>query len=59
VLDGGHILFFAIEGIMRKPVSLRVREIAMQVGMAALVFLMIIVFYFDIARTVAGKAPGL
>ena len=59
ILDGGHLLFFAIEGIMRKPLSLRVREIAMQVGLAALVFLMIIVFYFDIARTVAGKAPGL
>ena len=59
ILDGGHLLFFAIEGIMRKPLSLRVREIAMQVGLAALIFLMIVVFYFDIARTVAGKAPGL
>ncbi|MBI9074291.1 MAG: RIP metalloprotease RseP [Desulfatibacillum sp.] len=59
ILDGGHLLFFLIEGILRKPLSLRVREISMQVGMAALIFLMIIVFYFDIARTVAGKAPGL
>ncbi|WP_028314427.1 RIP metalloprotease RseP [Desulfatibacillum aliphaticivorans] len=59
ILDGGHILFFAIEGIMRKPLSLRVRELAMQVGLAALIFLMIMVFYFDIARTVAGKAPGV
>ena len=27
-LDGGHLLFFAIEGVMRRPVPLRVRQTA-------------------------------
>lgn len=50
VLDGGHLLFFAIEAIQRKPVSVRTREIAQQVGIYLLILLMIFVFYNDIAR---------
>ncbi|MFQ5947166.1 MAG: RIP metalloprotease RseP, partial [Anaerolineae bacterium] len=34
VLDGGHLLFFAIEGLMGRPLSVRKRELAQQVGMA-------------------------
>ncbi|MCG6894167.1 MAG: RIP metalloprotease RseP [Desulfobacteraceae bacterium] len=50
VLDGGHLLFFFIELVRGKPVSVRVREIAQQAGMAILLFLMIFVFYNDITR---------
>ncbi len=32
VLDGGHLLFFLVEAVIRKPVSVRVREMAQQVG---------------------------
>ena len=28
VLDGGHLMFFTIEGVIRRPLPLRVREIA-------------------------------
>lgn len=49
VLDGGHILFFAIEAIQRKPVSVRVREMAQQVGVFLLILLMIFVLYNDIS----------
>ncbi|MBF0102966.1 MAG: RIP metalloprotease RseP [Desulfobacterales bacterium] len=50
VLDGGHLLFFAIEGITGKPVSIRVREIAQQIGIFLLISLMIFAFYNDITR---------
>src|SRR5262249_15479932 len=32
VLDGGHLLFFAIEGVLRRPLPLRAREVASLVG---------------------------
>lgn len=50
VLDGGHLLFFAIELVQGRPVSIKVREIAQQGGMFILLLLMIFVFYNDIAR---------
>jgi regulator of sigma E protease len=48
VLDGGHLLFFAIEIINGKPLSLRKREIAQQVGLVILASLMLFAFYNDI-----------
>jgi regulator of sigma E protease len=48
VLDGGHLLFFAIEIVNGKPLSLRKREIAQQVGLLILVCLMLFAFYNDI-----------
>ncbi len=50
VLDGGHLMFFIIEAITRKPVNIKMREVAQQVGVFILVLLMIFVFYNDIAR---------
>lgn len=50
VLDGGHLLFFTIEAIRGRPVSVRVREIAQQGGMFVLLLLMIFVFYNDVMR---------
>jgi len=53
-LDGGHILFFLIEAVTRKPVSVAMREKAQQVGMVVLILLMVFIFYNDIARIVGG-----
>jgi len=50
ILDGGHLLFAGIEWIRGKPVSLRKREIAQQVGLVLLVGLMVFAFYNDIFR---------
>lgn len=50
VLDGGHLLFFLIEAVSRRPINLKMREVAQQVGIFILVLLMIFVFYNDIAR---------
>ncbi|MGQ4806826.1 Metalloprotease MmpA [Candidatus Entotheonellaceae bacterium PAL068K] len=48
VLDGGHLLFFAIEIINGQPLSLRKREIAQQVGLLVVVGLVFFAFYNDI-----------
>jgi regulator of sigma E protease len=50
VLDGGHLLFFLIEAVMGRPLSMRKREMAQQVGLFLLVALMVFVFYNDIYR---------
>ena len=51
VLDGGHIFFYLFEMILRKPISLRKRVIAQQIGLAFLIGLMVLVTYNDIERT--------
>ena len=50
VLDGGHLLFFFIEAVTRRPINVKMREMAQQVGIFLLILLMIFVFYNDIAR---------
>jgi regulator of sigma E protease len=50
VLDGGHIATSVVEGVMRRRISIRAREIANIVGIILLVTLMIVVFKNDIAR---------
>jgi regulator of sigma E protease len=52
LLDGGHLLFFAIEGVRGEPLNLRHREIAMQVGLFLLAILMAFVILNDISRLV-------
>ena len=53
-LDGGHLAFFAIEGVLRRPLRPRQREMAQQVGLLLLLSLMVFVFYNDIHRLVQG-----
>jgi regulator of sigma E protease len=50
VLDGGHLMFFAVEGILRRPIPLRVREIAHLIGMAILLGLMALAFKNDVEQ---------
>lgn len=50
VLDGGHILFFLIEAIRRKPLSEKFVSISQKIGIALLVALMMLAFYNDILR---------
>ncbi len=58
VLDGGHLLFFALEGVMRRPLPMRVREVAHILGMAVLFLLMTIAFKNDIAQRVEQAEEG-
>ena len=50
VLDGFHVLSALIEGIRRRPLSLRFREIANVVGIALLLTLMLYAFHNDAMR---------
>jgi regulator of sigma E protease len=50
MLDGGHLLFFAIEAVLGRPLSLRKREIAQQIGLALLLLLMVFALYNDVAH---------
>jgi len=50
ILDGGHLTFFTIEAIIRRPLSHRFKEIAQQVGLFLLMSLMALAFYNDITR---------
>jgi regulator of sigma E protease len=52
VLDGGHLLFFLIEGVKGKPVSIRTMEIANQVGMVFILMLVGLTLFNDISRIV-------
>lgn len=50
VLDGGHLLFFAVEGIKGSPVSDRIQIFFQQVGMALLMSLMALAIVMDVQR---------
>jgi regulator of sigma E protease len=50
VLDGGQLLFFLVEAARRRPLPLRIREVASLVGMVMLVLLMLVAFKNDVER---------
>lgn len=54
ILDGGHLLYYAIEIVKRGPVSERTLEIGQQIGLALLLMLMAFAFFNDINRLISG-----
>ncbi len=50
ILDGGHIIFLALEKIRRKPLSMRAQEAIANVGVALLILLTVFIFYNDIIK---------
>jgi regulator of sigma E protease len=58
VLDGGHLLFFFVEAVIRKPVEIKYREMAQQVGICLLALLMVYAFYNDIVRFFEKQVGG-
>ncbi len=60
ILDGGHLLFLALEKLKGKPVSSRVQEKAAQVSMALLLALVVMVCLNDLSRFgLMDKLAGL
>jgi regulator of sigma E protease len=55
VLDGWHLLIFLIEGFTGKPVSLKLRERAQQIGVFIIILIMLLVFYNDLSRIVGTQ----
>ena len=50
VLDGGHLMFFGIEGLLGKPVPEKIQLFFQQVGMTLLLLLMAVAMFFDVQR---------
>ena len=50
VLDGGHLLYYLIEALIRRPVPEKVQAMGMQLGIFLIVSIMFIAFYNDINR---------
>ncbi len=61
MLDGGHLLFFLIETVRRRPLSTRSREWASLAGFTLLVLVMLLAFKNDIDRVRGdrGRWPDL
>ncbi|MEE8149636.1 MAG: RIP metalloprotease RseP, partial [candidate division Zixibacteria bacterium] len=55
ILDGGHLVFLAIEKLKGSPLSIKVRGIAQQIGMVLLFSMIIFVTYNDILRAFKGN----
>jgi len=51
MLDGGHLVFYAYEGVFGKPLSERAQEISFRFGFALLICLMLFATRNDIINT--------
>lgn len=58
LLDGGHLLFYIIEGVRRRPVGPEAQEWAYKAGVAALLTLMVFVTFNDLASFGFWKGLG-
>ena len=54
VLDGGHLIFLLVEAIKGSPLSMRARVLAQQIGMVAILGLIVFVTYNDVLRLIRG-----
>jgi len=50
LLDGGHLLFYAVEAIRGRPLSDRAQEVGFRIGLAIVLMLMIFATFNDILR---------
>lgn len=50
VLDGGHLFYYAIEALIRRPVPLRLQAIGMQLGMMLVGCIMLVALFNDVNR---------
>ncbi len=55
ILDGGHLVFYTYEGLRGTPLSMRKMELAQQIGLMLLMFLMVFAFYNDITNLLSSR----
>jgi regulator of sigma E protease len=48
LLDGGHLLFYLIEAVRRRPLSERTQEIGFRIGLAVVLMLMMFATWNDL-----------
>jgi regulator of sigma E protease len=54
ILDGGHIVMLAIEGLLRHDLALKIKERVVTAGMVFLLLIFVIVMYNDVLRLFPG-----
>ncbi len=59
ILDGGVILFLLIESLMRRDISLHIKERVYQAAFVFLVLFAVMVIYNDLMKTIPGLADKL
>lgn len=55
LLDGGHLLFYAIEALRGRPLSERAQEVGFRIGLAIVVMLMIFAAFNDLRPYLTGS----
>jgi regulator of sigma E protease len=58
VLDGGHLLFYAYEGVARRPLTARVQAAGFRLGLALVLGLMLFATWNDLQRLNVFKLFG-
>ncbi|HVO81381.1 MAG TPA: RIP metalloprotease RseP [Terriglobales bacterium] len=59
ILDGGVIMLLLVEGVMRRDISLRIKERIYQAAFVFLVLFAVMVIYNDLVKTLPGLAQRL
>ncbi len=54
LLDGGHLLFYAVEAVRGRPLSIRAQEMGFRIGLALVLMLMVFATYNDILHLAAS-----
>jgi regulator of sigma E protease len=57
MLDGGHLLFYAVEALRGRPLSEKAQEMGFRIGLAVVLMLMVFVTWNDIAHLVQVLRP--
>ncbi len=55
MLDGGHLVFYAIEAIRRKPLGPQAQEWSFRIGFAVVIFIMLVGNMNDLMRALFGN----
>lgn len=50
VLDGGHLVYYAAEGVLGRPVSERMQMLGVRIGIVMLMSLMLLAIFNDLSR---------
>ena len=59
IMDGGVILLLFIEGLMRRDISMKIKERIYQAAFVFLVLFAVMVIYNDLVKTIPGLADKM
>ena len=50
ILDGGHLLFYGVEAVLRRPLTERMQEFAFRIGLALVLSLTVFATWNDLVN---------